>query len=84
MQRVGEPTSGLGPERVGEVLEVIAKLAKSGRTQVIVTHEIGFARQVADKVGFMVDGKIVEQGTSDQVLNHPRHVRTQNFLASVL
>ncbi|MBS0909600.1 amino acid ABC transporter ATP-binding protein [Tatumella sp. JGM118] len=79
-----EPTSALDPELVGEVLEVIAQLAKSGRTLVIVTHEIGFARQVADQVVFMVDGKIVEQGTSDQVLNHPRHVRTQNFLASVL
>lgn len=79
-----EPTSALDPELVGEVLDVIARLANSGTTLVIVTHEIGFARQIADQVVFMVDGKIVEQGSSEQVLNNPRHTRTRNFLASVL
>ena len=79
-----EPTSALDPELVGEVLEVIASLAKSGTTLVIVTHEINFARQVADQVVFMVDGEIVEQGDCQQVLNHPRHPRTRDFLASVL
>lgn len=79
-----EPTSALDPELVGEVLDVIKKLARSGTTLVIVTHEIGFAREVADNVVFMVDGRIVEQGSSHQVLNHPQHERTQRFLASVL
>lgn len=79
-----EPTSALDPELVGEVLDVIKKLARSGTTLVIVTHEIGFAREVADNVVFMVDGSVVEQGSSQQVLNHPRHERTQRFLASVL
>ncbi|MGL6017211.1 MAG: ectoine/hydroxyectoine ABC transporter ATP-binding protein EhuA, partial [Gibbsiella quercinecans] len=60
------------------------KLAQSGTTLVVVTHEIGFAREVADNVVFMVDGRIVEQGSTDQVLNHPQHPRTRNFLASVL
>jgi polar amino acid transport system ATP-binding protein len=79
-----EPTSALDPELVGEVLDVIKKLARSGTTLVIVTHEVGFAREVADNVVFMVDGKIVEQGSSTQVLNHPRHERTRRFLARVL
>ncbi|WP_279028988.1 amino acid ABC transporter ATP-binding protein [Gibbsiella quercinecans] len=79
-----EPTSALDPELVGEVLAVIKKLAQSGTTLVVVTHEIGFAREVADNVVFMVDGRIVEQGSTDQVLNHPQHPRTRNFLASVL
>jgi polar amino acid transport system ATP-binding protein len=79
-----EPTSALDPELVGEVLDVIKALAKSGTTLVVVTHEIGFAREVADQVVFMVDGKIVEQGSSEQVLNHPRHPRTQQFLSKVL
>nr|WP_213169503.1 amino acid ABC transporter ATP-binding protein [Citrobacter freundii] len=79
-----EPTSALDPELVGEVLDVIKALAKSGTTLVVVTHEIGFAREVADQVVFMVDGKIVEQGSSEQVLNHPRHTPTQQFLSKVL
>ncbi|RLM10594.1 ectoine/hydroxyectoine ABC transporter ATP-binding protein EhuA [Gibbsiella quercinecans] len=79
-----EPTSALDPELVGEVLAVIKKLAQSGTTLVVVTHEIGFAREVADNVVFIVDGRIVEQGSTDQVLNHPQHPRTRNFLASVL
>ncbi|PTA63892.1 amino acid ABC transporter ATP-binding protein [Pectobacterium punjabense] len=79
-----EPTSALDPELVGEVLDVIKSLARSGVTLVVVTHEIGFAREVADRVVFMVDGKIVESGDSWQVLNHPRHPRTINFLNKVL
>ncbi|MFK3876294.1 amino acid ABC transporter ATP-binding protein [Pantoea agglomerans] len=79
-----EPTSALDPELVGEVLDVIKKLARSGTTLVIVTHEIGFAREVADNVVFMVDGRIVEQGSTTQVLNNPRHERTRRFLARVL
>ncbi|PLK55892.1 ectoine/hydroxyectoine ABC transporter ATP-binding protein EhuA, partial [Klebsiella quasipneumoniae] len=71
-----EPTSALDPELVGEVLDVIKKLARSGTTLVVVTHEVGFAREVADQVVFMVDGRIVEQGSSDEVLNHPQHPRT--------
>ncbi|WP_279045680.1 amino acid ABC transporter ATP-binding protein [Cedecea davisae] len=79
-----EPTSALDPELVGEVLDVIKKLARSGTTLVVVTHEIGFAREVADQVVFMVDGKIVEQGSSDEVLNYPQHPRTRQFLSKVL
>ena len=79
-----EPTSALDPELVGEVLDVIKALAKSGTTLVVVTHEIGFAREVADQVVFMVDGKIVEQGSSDEELNHPQHPRTRQFLSRVL
>ncbi|MGP6486689.1 amino acid ABC transporter ATP-binding protein [Duffyella gerundensis] len=79
-----EPTSALDPELVGEVLDVIKKLARSGTTLVIVTHEIGFAREVADNVVFMVDGKIVEQGSAAQVLHNPQHHRTRHFLDKVL
>lgn len=79
-----EPTSALDPELVGEVLDVIKKLARSGVTLVVVTHEIGFARQVADQVVFMVDGKVVETGSAAQVLDNPRHSRTQSFLEKVL
>lgn len=79
-----EPTSALDPELVGEVLDVIKKLARSGTTLVVVTHEIGFAREVADNVVFMVDGRIVEQGSSEAVLNRPQHPRTRNFLSRVL
>ncbi|MCI1680687.1 MAG: amino acid ABC transporter ATP-binding protein [Ewingella americana] len=79
-----EPTSALDPELVGEVLDVIKKLARSGVTLVVVTHEIGFARQVADQVVFMVDGKVVESGSASQVLDNPRHGRTRSFLEKVL
>jgi len=79
-----EPTSALDPERVGEVLDVIKALARSGTTLVVVTHEIGFAREVADNVVFMDDGRIIEQGSTHQVLNHPRHERTRRFLSKVL
>lgn len=79
-----EPTSALDPELVGEVLNVIKSLAKLGKTMVIVTHEIGFAREVADHVVFMDQGKIIEQGTVQQVLEYPKEERTQNFLSRVL
>ncbi len=79
-----EPTSALDPELVGEVLDVIKKLADSGVTLVVVTHEIGFARQVADRVVFMVDGTVVETGSASQVLDNPRHQRTRRFLEKVL
>ncbi|WUD71042.1 amino acid ABC transporter ATP-binding protein [Streptomyces sp. NBC_00510] len=79
-----EPTSALDPELVGEVLSVIKDLATSGTTLVIVTHEIGFAREVADRVVFLDEGRIVEQGPPDRVLNHPEHERTKEFLSKVL
>jgi polar amino acid transport system ATP-binding protein len=79
-----EPTSALDPELVGEVLAVIKDLAHSGTTLVIVTHEIGFAREIADRVVFMDGGRIVEQGPPEQVLDHPREARTREFLSKVL
>ncbi|MFF7632799.1 amino acid ABC transporter ATP-binding protein [Kitasatospora sp. NPDC008050] len=79
-----EPTSALDPELVGEVLEVIKGLAGSGTTMIVVTHEIGFAREVADTVVFMDGGVVVEQGTAAEVLDHPQHDRTRAFLARVL
>jgi polar amino acid transport system ATP-binding protein len=79
-----EPTSALDPELVGEVLEVIEDLARGGTTMVVVTHEIGFARRVADQVVFMDDGRVVEQGPPEQVLDAPQHDRTRAFLARVL
>jgi len=79
-----EPTSALDPELVGEVLDVIRDLAKLGTTLVIVTHEIGFAREVADRVVFLDDGQVIEQGSPDEVLGRPRHPRTREFLAKVL
>jgi polar amino acid transport system ATP-binding protein len=79
-----EPTSALDPELVGEVLAVIEDLARSGTTMVVVTHEIGFARRVADQVVFMDGGRVVEQGPPEQVLDDPQHDRTRAFLARVL
>ncbi|MEC0255772.1 amino acid ABC transporter ATP-binding protein [Paenibacillus lautus] len=79
-----EPTSALDPEMVGEVLEVMKKLAEGGMTMVIVTHEMGFAREVGDRILFMDGGKIVEEGTPDQLFAHPTHLRTQEFLSKVL
>ncbi|MGW7042975.1 amino acid ABC transporter ATP-binding protein [Streptomyces avermitilis] len=79
-----EPTSALDPELVGEVLDVIRDLARQGTTMIVVTHEIGFAREVADTVVFMDDGRIVEQGTPGEVLDRPRHERTRAFLSKVL
>ena len=79
-----EPTSALDPEMVGEVLEVMKELAREGMTMVIVTHEMGFAREVADRVLFMDGGYIVEEGTPDEVFSHPQHARTKDFLNKVL
>ncbi|CAI0823456.1 Arginine transport ATP-binding protein ArtM [Serratia quinivorans] len=79
-----EPTSALDPELVGEVLQVMKGLTHSGMTMVVVTHEIGFAREVADQIIFMDQGKVVETGTAQQVLDAPRHQRTRDFLATVL
>ncbi len=79
-----EPTSALDPEMVGEVLEVMTDLAKAGMTMVVVTHEMGFARQVADHVIFMDGGYIVEQGRPEEVLDNPQQPRTQDFLRKVL
>lgn len=79
-----EPTSALDPELVGEVLQVMKDLAHSGITMVVVTHEIGFAREVADQIIFMDQGKVVETGSVQQVLDAPEHERTRNFLATVL
>ncbi|MFC1411245.1 amino acid ABC transporter ATP-binding protein [Streptacidiphilus sp. N1-12] len=79
-----EPTSALDPELVGEVLSAIKDLASSGTTLIVVTHEIGFAREVADLVVFLDGGRIVEQGTPAEVLDNPRHPRTREFLSKVL
>ncbi|WP_405152088.1 amino acid ABC transporter ATP-binding protein [Sphaerisporangium sp. NBC_01403] len=79
-----EPTSALDPELVGEVLEVMKDLARSGTTMIVVTHEIGFAREVADTVVFLDAGRVVEQGPPGQVLDAPRHERTRAFLSKVL
>jgi polar amino acid transport system ATP-binding protein len=79
-----EPTSALDPELVGEVLDAMRQLARDGMTMIVVTHEMGFAREVADEVVFMDDGVVVESGRPDQVLSHPRHERTKSFLSKVL
>ena len=79
-----EPTSALDPEMVGEVLDVIKRLAKTGMTCVIVTHEMGFAREVSDRVLFIADGNILEQGTPEEFFDHPKHPRLQDFLRKVL
>ena len=79
-----EPTSALDPELVGEVLRVMKNLAKQGMTMLVVTHEMGFAREVADQIVFMADGVIVESGPPEQVIDHPRHERTRSFLSSLL
>ena len=79
-----EPTSALDPEMVGEVLEVMQELAKSGMTMVVVTHEMGFARGVADRVLFMADGKLLEEGTPDEIFTNPKSERLRDFLAKVL
>ena len=79
-----EPTSALDPEMVGEVLQVMKQLAAEGMTMVVVTHEMGFAREVASRVIFMEGGYIVEEGTPDEVINHPKQKRTIDFLSKVL
>lgn len=79
-----EPTSALDPEMVGEVLNVMKDLAKTGMTMLVVTHEMGFAREVSDRVLLIDQGIIVEQGTPDEVINHPKNPRAQDFLSKVL
>ena len=79
-----EPTSALDPEMVGEVLDVMKQLAMEGMTMVVVTHEMGFAREVADRVIFMDEGKIVEEGTPEQIFTNPQQQRTKDFLNKVL
>ena len=79
-----EPTSALDPEMVGEVLQVMKELASTGMTMVVVTHEMGFAREVADRVIFMDDGYIVEEGTPEEIFKHPKEKRTIDFLNKVL
>ncbi len=79
-----EPTSALDPEMVGEVLDVMKQLAAEGMTMVVVTHEMGFAREVADRVLFMDAGQIAEQGSPEEVFGNPQHPRTQEFLSKVL
>ena len=79
-----EPTSALDPELVGEVLRVMKDLASGGMTMIVVTHEMGFAREVADKVVFMAEGAVVEMGTPEQVLDDPQQPRTKEFLSSLL
>ena len=80
----GEPTSALDPEMVGEVLAVMKKLAKDGMTMVVVTHEMGFAREVADRVLFMDEGVIVEEGTPEEIFGNAKNPRTIDFLNKVL
>ena len=79
-----EPTSALDPEMVGEVLDVMKELARAGMTMVVVTHEMGFAREVGNRVLFMDEGKIVEEGTPEAIFNSPQHPRLQEFLSKVL
>lgn len=79
-----EPTSALDPEMVGEVLDVMKSLAKEGMTMIVVTHEMGFAKEVGDRVLFMDEGRIVERGTPDELFNNPENPRTQDFLRKVL
>ena len=79
-----EPTSALDPEMVGEVLNVMKKLAEEGMTMVIVTHEMGFAREVADRVLFIDQGVVMEQGTPEELFGSPKNERTKSFLSKVL
>ena len=79
-----EPTSALDPEMVGEVLNVMKDLAGEGMTMIVVTHEMGFAREVGDRVLFMDEGRIVEEGTPEQLFGHAQHERTRNFLSKIL
>ena len=79
-----EPTSALDPELVGDVLQVMKDLAASGMTMIVVTHEMGFAREVGNSLFFMDEGLVIESGTPDQVLGNPKEVRTREFLSKVL
>ena len=79
-----EPTSALDPEMINEVLDVMVELARQGMTMIVVTHEMGFARRVADRVVFMADGQIVEEGTPDEFFEHPKSQRARDFLDSIM
>ena len=79
-----EPTSALDPEMIGEVLDVMKELANAGITMIVVTHEMGFAKEVATRVIFMDEGRIIEEGTPDDIFNHPENERTKSFLSSIL
>ena len=79
-----EPTSALDPEMVGEVLDVMKELAQEGMTMVVVTHEMGFAKEVGNRVLFMADGKLLEEGSPEEIFDHPQHPRLQEFLSKVL
>ncbi len=79
-----EPTSALDPEMVGEVLDVMKSLASAGMTMVVVTHEMGFAREVGNRILFMADGRLLEQGTPEEIFEHPQNARLQDFLSKVL
>ena len=79
-----EPTSALDPEMIGEVLEVMKELAREGMTMIVVTHEMGFAREVADRVVMMDDGQIIEDGTPEHFFTNPTHERTKSFLSKIL
>ena len=84
MMLFDEPTSALDPEMVGEVLQVMKDLAMEGMTMVVVTHEMGFAKEVGVRILFMDDGQVMEQGTPDEIFNHPKSERTKDFLSKVL
>ena len=79
-----EPTSALDPEMVGEVLKVMKSLAESGLTMLVVTHEMGFARDISDRIVFMDGGIILEDGTPEEIFNHPKHERTKAFLTRAM
>lgn len=79
-----EPTSALDPEMVGEVLQVMKRLAEQGMTMIVVTHEMGFAKEVGDRIIFMDDGMIVEKGNPKEIFDHPQHARTKDFLSKIL
>lgn len=79
-----EPTSALDPEMVGEVLEVMKSLAKEGMTMVVVTHEMAFAKEVADRIIFMDEGNIIEEGTAEEIFSLPKNKRTKDFLSKLL
>lgn len=79
-----EPTSALDPEMIGEVLDVMKSLAAEGMTMIVVTHEMGFAREVSDRVVFMDEGQLIEENTPEQLFNNPQHLRTQSFLSKIL
>ena len=84
MMLFDEPTSALDPEMVGEVLNVMKSLANDGMTMVIVTHEMGFAKEVGDRVLFIDEGKVLESGTPEEIFNNPKNQRTKDFLSKVL